>query len=116
MGATIATTAQANAARGHVGASNLQRFKAHHPPTFTGGGDPMVTDHWFHHIERILRAMKITSDTTWITLASFQLEGESQIWWEWVTTSRDLETMTLDDFRKLFMGKYFPASARRAKA
>ena len=60
--------------------------------------------------------MEITSDTTRITLASFQLEGESQIWWEWVTTSRDLETMTWDDFRRLFMGKYFPDFARHAKA
>ena len=76
----------------------------------------MVADHWFRQIERILRAMEITSDTTRITLASFQLEGESQIWWEWVTISRDLETMTWDDFRRLFMGKYFPTSARHAKA
>ena len=30
--------------------------------------------------------------------------------------SRDLETMTWDDFHRLFMGKYFPASARHAKA
>ena len=27
--------------------SNLKRFKSHHPPTFIGGGDPMVADHWF---------------------------------------------------------------------
>ena len=60
--------------------------------------------------------MEITSDNTWITLASFQLDGESQIWWEWVTTSKDLETMTCDDFCRLFMGKYFPASYRHAKA
>ena len=90
----IAIASQADAARGQGGSSNLQRFKAHHPPTFTRGGDPIVADHWFCQIERILRAMKITSDTTRITLASSQLEGESQIWWEWVTTSRDLETMT----------------------
>ena len=45
MGAVIATAAQANAARGQGGASNLQRFKAHHPPTFIGGGEPMVADH-----------------------------------------------------------------------
>ena len=76
----------------------------------------MVANHWFHQIERILRAMEITFDTTRITLASFHLEGESQIWWEWVTTSRDLETMTWDDFGRHFMGKYFPASARHAKA
>ena len=76
----------------------------------------MVVDHWFCQIERILQAMEITSDATRITLASFHLEGESQIWWEWVTTSRDLETMPWDDFHRLFMGKYFLASARHAKA
>ena len=31
-------------------------------------------------------------------------------------TSRDLETMTWNDFHRLFMGKYFLASARHAKA
>ena len=51
-----------------------------------------------------------------ITLASFQLEGVSQILWEWVTTSRDLDTMTWNDFSRLFMGKYFLASAIHAKA
>ena len=71
MGATIATSAQADAARGQGGASNLQRFKAHHPLTFTRGGDSMVADHWFLQIERTLWAMEITSDTTRITLASF---------------------------------------------
>ena len=115
MGAAIATASQADAARGQGGASNLQRFKAPHPLTFTGGGDPMVADHWFRQIERILRAMEITLDTTRIMLASFQFEGESQIWWEWVMTSRDLETMTWDDFRKLFMGKYFSTFARHDK-
>ena len=38
MGAAIATAAQADVARGQGGVSNLQVFKAHHPPTFTGGG------------------------------------------------------------------------------
>ena len=67
MGATIA----ADATRGQGGANNLQRFKAHHPPTFMGRGDPMVADHWFCQIERNLRDMEITSDTTRISLASF---------------------------------------------
>ena len=79
MGAAIATTAQANAARGQGGASNLQRFKARPSPTFKGGGALMVINYWFRQIERILRDMEITSDTTRITVASFQLEGESQI-------------------------------------
>ena len=60
--------------------------------------------------------MEITSNTTRIRLAAFQLEGESQVWWDWVKTSRNLEAMTWGDFRELFMSKFFPASARHAKA
>ena len=69
----IATTAivQASIVGSQGGPRNLRRFKAHHPPTFTGGGDPMVADHWFMQIEKVLEAMEITSDTTRIRLAVF---------------------------------------------
>ena len=50
---------------------------AHHSPTFTGGGDPVVVDQWFWQVERVLEDMEITSDATKIRLATFQLEGES---------------------------------------
>ena len=43
----------------------------HHPLTFTEGGEPMVADHWFMPKEKVLEAMKITSDTTRIRLAAF---------------------------------------------
>ena len=76
----------------------------------------MVADHWFRQIEKVLEAMNITSDTTKIRLAMFQLEGESQVWWDWVKTSRDLEAMTWVEFYELFMGKYFPGTSRYAKA
>ena len=72
-----ATIAQASATGSQGGSSNLQRFKAHHPPTFRGGGDPMVADHWFRQVVKIMEAMEITSDATKINLAAFQLEGES---------------------------------------
>ena len=58
--------------------SNLQRFRAHNPPTYTGGGDPMVADHWYMQIEEVLEAMEITSDATRIRLAAFQLESEAK--------------------------------------
>ena len=76
----------------------------------------MVADHWFMHIENVLEAMEITSDTTRIRLAAFQLEGEARVWWRWARTSRDLEVMTWAEFQELFMGKYFPETARHAKA
>ena len=76
----------------------------------------MVADHWFRQIENVLEAMDITSDAAKIRLAAFQLEGESQVWWDWVKTFRDLEAKTWAEFHGLFMSKYFPAMARHAKA
>ena len=45
VGVAAAAIAQASAFGSQGRLSNLQRFKSHHPPTFTGGGDPMVADH-----------------------------------------------------------------------
>ena len=115
VGITTAAIAQTNATSSQGVPSNLQRFRTHHPPTFIGGGDPMVVDHWFMQVEKVLEAMEITSDTTRIILAAFHLEGEAQVWWKWARTSRDLEAMTWEEFQELFMGKYFPDTARHAK-
>ena len=116
VGVAAATIARASAENSQGGPNNLPRFRAQHPPTFTGGGDSMVTDHWFMQIENVLEAMEITSDMTMIRLAAFQLEGEARVWWRWVRTSIDLEVMTWAEFQDLFMGKYFPETARHAKA
>ena len=111
IGAATTTITQASATVSHGGSSNLQRFKAHHPLTFWGGGDPMIAYHWFRQVDKILEAMEITSDAT-----KMKLEGESQVWWDWIKASRDLEAITLEEFHWLFMEKYFPASVRHAKA
>ena len=49
-------------------------------------------------------------------LATFQLEGESQVWWDWVKTLRDLEAMTWAEFHEHFKSKYFSTTTRHAKA
>ena len=64
----------------------------------------------------MLEAMEVTSDTTSIRLAAFQLEGEAQVWWNWEKTYRDLEAMTWVEFKEVSKGKYFPDTARHAKA
>ena len=71
MGITANATAQAGIANRQENPNNLQRFRAHHPPTFTGGGDPMVADHWFMQIEKVSEDIEITSDATRIRLAAF---------------------------------------------
>ena len=116
VGIAAPAIAQASVAGSQGGPSNLQRFRAHHTSIFIGGGDSMVADHWFMQVEKVFETMEITSDTTRIRLAAFQLEGEAQVWWNWAKTSRDLEGMTWAEFHDLFMGKYFLTTARHEKA
>ena len=71
VGVAEAAIAQARIAGSQGDPSNLQRFRTYHPPPFTGGRDPMVIDHWFMQIEKVLEAMEITFDTTRIRLAAF---------------------------------------------
>ena len=71
VGITAAVIAQAGIAGKQEDPSNLQRFRAYHPLTFTWGGDPMVVDHWFMQIAKVSEAMEITSDATRIRLTAF---------------------------------------------
>ena len=71
VGITANAIAQAGIAGRQEDPSNLQRFRTYHPPTFTGGKDSMVDDHWFMQIEKVLEAMEITSDATRIRLVAF---------------------------------------------
>ena len=88
-GAPFTTIAHTSVVGSQGGSSDFQRFRAHHPLTFRGGWDPVVANHWFRQVERVLEAMKITSDVTWIRLAAFQLKGESQVWWDRVSPCKD---------------------------
>ena len=54
----------------------------------------MVAGHWFRQVGKVLEAMKITFDATKIKLTTFQLEVESQVWWDWVKASKNLEATT----------------------
>ena len=71
VGIAAAAIAQPSAAGSQGCPSNLQRFRAHHLPTFTRRGDPMVADYWFMQVEKVLEAMKITSDMTRIRPTAF---------------------------------------------
>ena len=71
VGITANAIAQASIACRQEDPSNPQRFRAYHPPTFIGGGDPMVANHWFMQNGKVLEAMEITSNTTRTRLAAF---------------------------------------------
>ena len=55
-GVIAATIAQAGAIGNQGGSSNLQRFEAHDPSAFKGGGDPMVAGHCFRLVRKDMGA------------------------------------------------------------
>ena len=71
VGIAANAIAQASIACRQEDPSNPQRFRAYHPPTFTGGKGSMVVDHWFMQNEKVLKAMEISFDATRIRLAAF---------------------------------------------
>ena len=93
MGVVVVAIAQTSANRNQGGPSNLQRFIEHHPPTFTGGASsgsrslvPTGGEDFGGYGDHI--RCYVDQATT------FRLEGESEIWWDWVRVSRDPKTMT----------------------
>ena len=105
---------QAGVGGNRGGSTALQQFKAHHPPIYSAEPDPLIAERWINRIERILDAMEIANDATRINLVPFQLEGEAHNWWDLVKRSLDLTTLLWDEFKDLFLGKYFPQPYRQA--
>ena len=71
VGITANAIAQASIACRQEDPTKPQKFRTYHPPTFTGGKDSMVVDHWLVQDGKVLEAMEITSDATGIRLAAF---------------------------------------------
>ncbi|XP_050365468.1 uncharacterized protein LOC126783995 [Argentina anserina] len=70
------------------------------PPSFHGGLDHMVADHW------------IESTETFFEIATFFLKDDAMDWWKSMRRIVDVSTMTCDGFTALFREKYFPATVQ----
>ncbi|XP_028064474.1 uncharacterized protein LOC114267612 [Camellia sinensis] len=59
--------------------------------------------------------MGITEATDKIALAVFELDDESDHWWELIKNTRDVVRLSWNQFRELFLNKYFPNTVRRER-
>ncbi|KAK9912418.1 hypothetical protein M0R45_036284 [Rubus argutus] len=50
-----------------------------------------------------------------VGFAAYTLTGAAGYWWDLVKRTRDVESMTWDDFEQLFLNRYFPKAIRDAK-
>src|SRR3954463_3185916 len=93
----------------------VKEFMRYKPPEFDGRMDPLAAEDWIRKTEKILNTMRITNDDDRIRLASHQLDSEADQWWQDKKETVNLEGMTWQGFKTLFLDKYFPATEREKK-
>ncbi|XP_028115674.1 uncharacterized protein LOC114313492 [Camellia sinensis] len=59
--------------------------------------------------------MGITEAADRIALAVFELDDEADHWWELIKNTRDVASLSWNQFRELFLNKYFPCTIRRER-
>ncbi|XP_020203840.1 uncharacterized protein LOC109789333 [Cajanus cajan] len=94
----------------------LSEFKKGNPPQFTGVDGPEVVDQWIEEMEKIFMVMHCPEERK-IVYAVYMLVGEASFWWKGSQAMMEArgEVVNWENFRKVFLEKYFPDSSRYAK-
>ncbi|MQM06227.1 hypothetical protein Taro_039050 [Colocasia esculenta] len=58
----------------------VEKFLRLQPPTYTGGLNPDIAEHWIHEVERVFTTMRCPAVDK-VVLATYQLRGFAQQWW-----------------------------------
>ncbi|XP_050902870.1 uncharacterized protein LOC127115335 [Lathyrus oleraceus] len=97
-------------------ARGLAEFRHHSLSRFEGDHDPDKTDLWMQEIEKIVEVIYCTGETK-LEYTIFLLIGEAESWWRGAKSiiHNKGEELTWGAFRKKFLDKYFPRSARAEK-
>src|SRR3954463_12286086 len=93
----------------------VKEFMRYKPPNYDGRMDPLAAEDWLRKTEKILNTMRIINDDDCIRLASYQLDSEADQWWQDKKQTVNLEGMTWQGFKTLFLDKYFPTTEREKK-
>ncbi|XP_028096071.1 uncharacterized protein LOC114295985 [Camellia sinensis] len=93
----------------------FSEFQKQKPPKFTGIPDPKIAKNWLRQIEKMLDTMGITDAADRIALAIFELDDEADHWWELIKNTRDVASLSWNQFRELFLNKYFPSTIYRER-
>ena len=80
-------------------------------PSFLGGTDYLVADHWIEGIETYFTMITCT-EIEKMRITVFLLKDEARVWWSGVERSRDVTALTWEGFVQLFREKYFPVTVR----
>lgn len=91
--------------------SIYDQFRRMNPQDFSGSTDPLVAEGWIKSLEVIFRYMNM-ADADRIRCAIFHLKGDALLWWEGAERGTNLNTLSWDEFKRIFYEKYFTADVR----
>ncbi|KAK2414896.1 hypothetical protein QL285_037431 [Trifolium repens] len=96
-----------------VGSRLLSNFNHQTPPKFNGEGGPETADLWLQSVERIFGAIHCPEGEK-VVLATYQLLGGSEYWWRntRIIMENGHEESNWENFKRRFLAKYFPETAR----
>ncbi|XP_052197297.1 uncharacterized protein LOC127804471 [Diospyros lotus] len=103
--------------QGNLGnnATLVEQFWKLQPPTFEGGLNPLVVEDCIAAIERIFNLIDCP-DPRKVTSATYMLQHGARHWWDSTARSRPQgHVWTWDQFKELFLKKYYPANIRNQK-
>ena len=86
---------------------SFKSFQAVNPPEFKGTSDPVVAQAWLKEMEKAFDLVGVEDDQK-CKFASYYLKSEANYWWESVEPLEEVEGLTWDRFKELFLEKYFP--------
>nr|KYP72614.1 hypothetical protein KK1_005210 [Cajanus cajan] len=95
---------------------DLSEFRKGNPLQFTGVDEPEVADQWIEEMEKIFMVMHCPEERK-LVYAVYMLVGEASFWWKDAQAMMEArgEVVNWENFKKVFLEKYFPDSARYAK-
>ncbi|MQL82467.1 hypothetical protein Taro_014944 [Colocasia esculenta] len=96
----------------------VEKFLRLQPPTYSGGPNPDIAEHWVHEIERVFATMRC-SEADRVVLAAYQLRGFALEWWrlkmQTTFAGRTEEAITWPEFLDVFNDTFFPIQVQQVK-
>lgn len=93
----------------------LKMFISLSPPKYAGNLDNSLEGlEWLLRVKQCLDVIDVPGNLR-VGFAVYSLTGAAGYWWDLVKRTRDVESMTWDDFEQLFLNRYFPQAIRDAK-
>ena len=95
---------------------NMDDFMRHKPAKFNGKATPDDADAWIRECEKIFRVLGC-SDEQKLAYATFLLVSDAEYWWAGMQQQMGTreEEVSWGNFKKRFLEKYFPDSAKHER-